>query len=253
MEPEATPRPKAASLWRAVDRLSSLATLTAFCAFVVGAAFVIRDGGGATSASQVTAAGTAVDQESIAGDVTMPLGRIVKGHESARLAVVEFSDFECPYCARYATGTHARLEREYVDTGKVRYAFRHLPLTQIHPNAVKAAEAAECAGRQGRFWDMYDQLFANRTSLGPENLAQHAAAIGLDRRGFAACLDGAVAAEVAADRDEAVRLAVTSTPTFLIGEITGPNEMRIVRRVKGAYPPDVFIAVLDELQEQLRR
>jgi protein-disulfide isomerase len=232
--------------WRALDRLASAAMVTASMAVVVGVVLVWWPGG-RVEADPLSAGSAVVDQQPVAELLLASLGTTVKGHDTAKLAVIEFSDFQCPYCARYATGTHARIEQDYVDTGRVLYAFRNMPLDRIHPQAQKAAEAAECAGRQGRFWDMYDRLFANQSLLGLADLRQHAKGIGLDQRRFAACLDGDTAAKATGDRTEAARLAITSTPTFLIGELTANREMRVLRRVKGAYPPDVFAAIFDEL------
>lgn len=237
----------AASGWRALDRLASAAMVAASVAVVAAVGLLVWPGG-RLAADPLSADPQAVDQQPVAELLLASLGTTVKGHESARLAMIEFSDFQCPYCARYATGTHARIEHDYVDTGRIKYAFRNMPLDRIHPNAQKAAEAAECAGRQDRFWDMYDQLFANQALLGLADLAKHAKGIGLDARRFATCLDGETAEKVAGDRAEAARLAITSTPTFLIGELTGAGEMRVRRRVKGTYPPDVFAAIFDELQ-----
>ncbi len=233
--------------WCILDRLASVAMVAA-SATVLVAAGVLMWPGENVAADPLSAGPAAVDQQPVSELLLASLGTTVKGHESARLAMIEFSDFQCPYCARYATGTHARIERDYVDTGRIKYAFRSMLLDRIHPHAQKAAEAAECAGRQGRFWDMYDRLFANQSLLGLAELTGHAQGIGLDRRQFAACLEGETAAKVSDDRAEAARLAITSTPTFLIGELTPQGEMRVRRRVKGTYPPDVFAAIFDELE-----
>lgn len=93
------------------------------------------------------------------------VGSHVKGASSARIGIVEFSDFECPFCGRHAAAVYGELQAKFVNTGKVRYQFRHLPLEQIHPNAKKASEAAECAGDQGKFWEFHDALFANQKAL----------------------------------------------------------------------------------------
>lgn len=239
-------RPDVDGAWRALDRVASAAMVTASAAVVIAVAILIWPGG-ALEADPLAGGPAAVDQQPVAELLLAPLGSTVKGHDSAKLAVIEFSDFQCPYCARYASGTHARLEQDYVDTGRVKYAFRNMPLDRIHPHAQKAAEAAQCAGRQGRFWDMYDRLFAHQSLLGQADLLAHGKAIGLDGRQFGACLKGETAETVAGDRAEAARLAITSTPTFLIGELTSQGELRVRRRVKGTYPPDVFAAIFDEL------
>jgi protein-disulfide isomerase len=86
----------------------------------------------------------------------------VQGASSAPVTIVEYSDFQCPYCARYSTETYPEIKAQYIDTGKVRYMFRHFPLS-FHSEAELAAQAAECAGEQGKFWEMHDTLFANQS------------------------------------------------------------------------------------------
>src|SRR5687768_9487903 len=98
----------------------------------------------------------------------------VRGSVTAKLILVEFTDFECPFCGRHASTVYRELQRRYVDTGELQYVFRHLPLEQIHPSARRAAEAAECAGDQGKFWELHDRFFEHQKSLGPEDLVTHA-------------------------------------------------------------------------------
>lgn len=86
-------------------------------------------------------------------------GAAVKGKVGVRVGVIEYSDFQCPYCGTFARDTLPRIVSEYVDTGKAFFAFRHLPLEAIHPHARRAAEAAECARRQDRFWTVHDTIF----------------------------------------------------------------------------------------------
>src|SRR5688572_11937738 len=110
-----------------------------------------------------------------------------KGAPNAKVAVIEFSDYQCPFCSRYVTESLPQLAKEYIDTGKVKYVWRDLPL-DFHKQAFKAAEAAHCAGEQGRFWEMHDVLFANQKNLMPEDLTRHAAGLQLDASQFQQCL-----------------------------------------------------------------
>ena len=112
----------------------------------------------------------------------------VKGSGAAPLTMIEFSDYQCPFCARHAQQTLPEIDRDYIATGKVRYVFRDLPLP-IHPEAPKAAEAAHCAGDQGKYWEMHDWLFANQGALGAEKLVEYGTALGLDAASYKACLD----------------------------------------------------------------
>lgn len=87
-----------------------------------------------------------------------------KGPSDAKVTLVEFSDFQCPYCASFYSATEQQIMKDYVESGKVRFVYKHFPLTTIHPNAQKAAEASECAGDQGKFWEMHDLLFNAHTA-----------------------------------------------------------------------------------------
>src|SRR5712691_1751168 len=102
----------------------------------------------------------------------------VMGDRAAKVAVIEYSDFQCPFCARYAKETFPQITSDYVDTGKVKYAFHDLPL-DFHKYAFKAAEAAHCAGDQGKFWEMHGLLFQNQAALAPEQLGTYAKNLGL--------------------------------------------------------------------------
>lgn len=174
-------------------------------------------------------------------------GAQTRGSRDATLAVIEFSDFQCPYCTRFTQGAYADLVREYVDTGRVLLAFRHLPLDQIHPLARKAAEAAECAGRQGKFWEMHDRLFIDPTKLSITDLHAHAATVGLQGNAFERCLAGEAADRVTQDVAEAARLQVYGTPGFLIGTMTSDGRVRVTDRLSGAQPIQAFKAILDRL------
>src|SRR6266566_9852737 len=113
------------------------------------------------------------------------------GEETAPIAIVEFSDYECKYCGQHANQVLPQIIKDYVNTGKVRYILRDLPNEAIHPQAFKAAEAAHCAGEQSKYWDMHDRLFKNQQLLAVNELPAHAAALGLDVPKFQQCLDDA--------------------------------------------------------------
>ena len=92
-------------------------------------------------------------------------GLTFKGEKNAKVALVEFTDYECPFCGQLFTQTYPDLKKEYIDTGKIRYYVLDFPLTSIHPAAQKAAEASHCAADQGKFWEMHDKMFASQTAL----------------------------------------------------------------------------------------
>jgi protein-disulfide isomerase len=166
------------------------------------------------------------------------------GDSQAAVTVIEFSDFECPFCRRHARETFAELRREYIDDRKVTYAYRHLPIPTLHPRALEAAVAAECAGGQGRFWDMHALLF-EKASLLEVSFVGLATQLGLNRSAFETCQKEA-ARVVQRDIDEAAQLGITTTPTFLVGRTTD-GVVSIQRRINGAQPMNVFRTVLDEL------
>jgi len=169
-----------------------------------------------------------------------------KGNGQARVAVIEFSDYQCPFCARYSKDTFARIEDDYLDTGKVKYVFRDLPLP-FHKQAFKAAEAAHCAGEQGKFWEMHDLLFQNQSALAVEQLPGYARTLGLSEDGFARCLEsGQFAADIDKDVAAAGAVGINGTPTFLLGVVQpGDGRVKVVKKLVGAKPYEEFKAAID--------
>jgi len=183
-------------------------------------------------------------------DLTMSVeGAPALGSADAKLTLVEFSDFQCPYCGRHVANTYPSLKEEYVDTGQMRYVFRDFPLSN-HQLAPKAAEAAHCAGEQGKFWEMHDELFANQRALQPDQLPVYASNVGVsDMAKFQECLDsGRMAPVVAANMAEGAKLNIRGTPSFGIGYTEdGGENVRIVKLLRGALPLPQFKAAIDEL------
>jgi protein-disulfide isomerase/copper chaperone CopZ len=160
----------------------------------------------------------------------------VKGDFNAPITLVEFSDFECPFCARHYP-TLNRILDEY--KGKVRLVYKHFPLSSIHPNAQKAAEASECAAEQGKFWEYHDKLFENqRSGFSVEKFKQWAKELGLDTTKFNDCLDsGKYAQKVKDDFQEGLQKGVSGTPSvFVNGEL-----------IVGAVPYEVLKQKIDSL------
>ena len=171
-----------------------------------------------------------------------------KGGTGSRLVLVEFSDFQCPFCARHAKQTMPQIEREYVDTGKLLYVMRNLPLESIHPDAFRAAAAAECAGDQGKYWPMHEKLFSNQQALGAADLARYAQEAGVDAAKFKQCVDADVhGAKIRKDLTDAQAAGITGTPTFFLGFIEGDGKVKVVRRIQGAQPYPVFKGAIDGL------
>lgn len=159
----------------------------------------------------------------------------VKGDPDAPVTIVEWSDYECPFCSRFYSQTLGQIESEYIDTGKVKLVYRDFPLS-FHPQAQKSAEAAECAGDQGKYYEMHDMLFEKGVSGGVTSFKQYAADLGLDTAEFNECLDsGKHAAEISKDMQDGQAAGIRGTPGFVING----------RVISGAQPYANFKAAID--------
>jgi protein-disulfide isomerase len=169
------------------------------------------------------------------------------GRADAPVTIVEFSDYQCPFCQRFFSTTLAALKTQYIDAGKLRYVFRDSPLDQLHPFARKAAEAAHCAGEQGKYWEMHDMLFQNSRALAPTHLAELARAIVVDTGKFNECFSsGRHAARVERDVAAAATAGVRGTPGFVIGATRADGVVEGTP-IRGAQPLDVFQRIIDKL------
>ncbi|MDD4110773.1 MAG: thioredoxin domain-containing protein [Clostridia bacterium] len=157
------------------------------------------------------------------------------GNTNAPVTIIEFSDYECPYCQRFHTQTFPSIKKEYIDKGLVKFVYRDFPLS-IHQFAQGAAEAAECAGEQDKYYEMQDKLFSSGVDGGIESYKQYAKEIGLNQTKFDSCVDNRdMKEEVLNDFKDGQAQGVTGTPAFLInGE-----------KVIGAQPFEVFKEVID--------
>jgi protein-disulfide isomerase len=166
----------------------------------------------------------------------------------ATVALVEFSDFQCPYCGQYARTISPQIRRDYADSGRIAYVVREYPLQRIHPWAFKAAEAAECAARQGRYWDMYDVLFANQRALGKEHLGEFAGDLGLQSDAFDECMNGAMVDTIRVHQAQGRSLNIAGTPTFLVGRIHSNRQtVTVVHKITGAQPYRAFKDAIESL------
>jgi protein-disulfide isomerase len=184
-----------------------------------------------------------VNQEAAAIPEAMPLADVppvtsddhIKGSANAKVTLIEYTDFECPYCFNHK-GTTDQIIQDYGD--QVRVVFRHYPLS-FHANAEKAAEASECAAEQGKFWEMYDKIFAANEAgtMGVEKWKEEAKNLGLNTKKFNECLDsGKYASEIAAEEEAGLAAGVDGTPaTFVNGEL-----------VSGAVPYEQFKQIIED-------
>jgi protein-disulfide isomerase len=167
------------------------------------------------------------------------------GSADAPILMIEFSDLQCSYCARHAQQTFPELRRNYIDTGKLRYAVRDLPLP-THRHAVPAAVAVRCAGEQGKFWEFRAAIYLVRGRLEQEPYGALADELGLDVKRFEACRrDGRQLAKVRADATLAAGEGIAATPGFVIGRLVGGTFHG--ETVVGAKPYAVFAAKIDAL------
>lgn len=174
------------------------------------------------------------------------------GARTAKVALVEFSDYQCPFCARHVQQTKPEIVKAYVNSGKLRYVLRDLPIASLHPGAPKSHEAAHCAGEQGKYWPMHDLLFGNLRGQSAPELVAHARSLGLNVKGFEQCLgsdryaarvrDGVAAGEAA---------GVRGTPTFFLGVVDGVT-VKATRMIRGAQPYPAFKAAIDSLLAESR-
>ena len=171
-------------------------------------------------------------------------GGAVLGSADSPVTIIEFSDFQCPFCRSFWRDTLSQIQKEYIDTGKAKLVYRHFPLTQVHPSAMVAAQAAECARDQGKFWEMHDTIFEEQDKQGTgtidfnaNDLKAWAAKLGLNASSFNQCLDsGKYSQQVEDDLADGLAAGATGTPTFFVNG----------RLLIGAQPFSAFKAVINE-------
>jgi len=175
---------------------------------------------------------------------TLKLGSdYATGSKDAPITIVEYTDYQCPYCYRFHVGIYPEIKKNFIDTGKVRFIKRDLALDS-HPHALKSAQASRCAGDQGKFWEMHNLLSENPNTLGPESYAKYTRDLGLDAEAFKACVDGdKYLAEIRESGQGANAIGITGTPSFVIGTVKGDTLDGI--KVIGAQPFPVFEKVIN--------
>jgi protein-disulfide isomerase len=172
----------------------------------------------------------------------------IRGDPNAPITIVEFSDFQCPFCARFHVQTLPLIMEEYIDTGKVNLVYRDFPIQSIHPNALPAAVAAECANEQGKYWEYHDTLFEKQSgwsrldsNTALATFSQYATDIDLEQQQFDSCLgSGKYLEEVQGDLSDGRDYDITGTPGFFIG-----NEEIGFVKLNGAQPFDSFQRIID--------
>jgi protein-disulfide isomerase len=166
-------------------------------------------------------------------------GAPMLGSKTAPVTMVEFTDYQCPFCQRFHLQVYSLLKKDFIDTGKVRFFSRDLPLDSLHPNAIRAAQAARCAGDQGQFWTMRDIMAAHPDKLDMDSLVADASLVRIDANTFRTCVEkGKYKEAVQGDVLEAMKIGADGTPAFVVGKSTpdGVDGEMIV----GAQPYSLF-------------
>lgn len=169
------------------------------------------------------------------------------GRDTAPLVLIEFGEFQCPFCRRHIETVMPALVREYVETGKLLYVFADFPAKPEHEQAPGAARAARCAAEQDSYWQMRQHLFANFRALDPSFLPGHAEALSLDLAAFNECFEtGRYTEEVKSDLSTGTSLQVRGTPTFFLGtKVPDSSQIVLSRRITGAQPLELFVREID--------
>jgi protein-disulfide isomerase len=175
-------------------------------------------------------------------------GEPFKGQPGATLAIIEYADFQCPFCRRFEHEVYPQIRDNYISTGKVKYFHRDMPL-QFHEGAMPAARAAHCASEQGKFWEMHDSLLGDAASLGAADIDERAGKLGLNVSKLDECISSDRFADIIQRSvTEATQMQISGTPTFIIGTLDDQGKLMSVKKtVVGAYPFGTFKAALDPL------
>jgi protein-disulfide isomerase len=175
----------------------------------------------------------------------------VLGSQDAPVTLVEFTDYQCPFCSRFHTDTYPQLKRDFIDTGKVRFISRDLPLS-IHKQAFPAARAARCAGEQKKFWEMRHVLSSNPKNLSESEIGRYAGNLGLDPARFQACLESTkYDTDIRRDEADARSIGISGTPAFILGGSPRGGQFEGVH-ISGAQPYAIFVAKINKLLNGLR-
>jgi protein-disulfide isomerase len=176
-------------------------------------------------------------------------GARVVGDRAAKIVLIQYSDFECPYCAMFSRDIWPQIKTQYVDSGKVMMAFRHRP-APTHRFARDASISAECAGQQGKFWEMHDRLFEAQERLQLGIGSSFAPSLGLDQAKFENCAQKGSREFLIRDASAAEAAGINATPTFVIGSVNDDGTVKPAEIVVGAQPFSKFKPILDRLLEE---
>lgn len=173
------------------------------------------------------------------------------GSSSAKVTVMEISDYHCPFCRRQAQQVFPQLVNEYVNTGKVQFVFVDYPIAQLHPEAARTHVAANCAGEQGKYWEMHTSLFNNPAARDDAALVGQAKGVGVDVNAFQSCLaSGRHTAGIQASVARMEQLGISGTPMTVIGLTPAPGQpLKVLKYVYGAQPYSAFKEAIDSVMQ----
>jgi len=173
---------------------------------------------------------------------------VMKGSPDAKVVMIEYGDFECPYCATFAHDVLPSLLSDYVDTGRVQFAFRHMVLEQLHQHALGAAVAAECAGGQGKFWEMHDSLLEDQSRLDETSLQVRAKELQLDMAVFSGCVANPdITHRVRQETSDSRSLGIKGTPTVVLGRLQPDGSAMLLQAFEGVGRGSEIRTALDTL------
>ena len=229
---------KKSDLWK-------YATFLLLVVVIVGAFFLFKGDSTGTGTGKTTETGTDT-QEPVNAKALIENNDPLLGSADAGITILEFSDFQCPFCARAFTGAITDFKNsDYFKNGEVNLIYKQFPLNSIHPYAQKAAEASLCAGEQGKFWEYHDKLFLNQGALTVADLKGYASELGLNTAQFNSCLDGGkYASEVSKETAQATSAGGQGTPFFIIVN----TETGKATSISGAYPWAQFDTAIQSIQ-----
>ena len=256
--PRVTKKPSLSFITRVANRILKinivylLGFLLIVASFLIGVLITkvsyLEKSGGTAAAPTDDSLGTGSPQRP-AGPVDVDQGHLpILGKSDAKVKIVEFSDFQCPFCKSLFDDSLAQIKKDYIDTGKASFAYRHYPLTAIHPNAQKAAEASECANEQEKFWDYHDLLFTNQSewesleaTAAKAKFVEYAGTLGLNTSQFEGCVASSKFADaVNKDAEDGTSAGVSGTPATFVNGIL----------VEGAVPYSEFKAQIEQALSQ---
>lgn len=221
--------------------------VTASICMIVVSVVIITGGWARVPSVSVGSAGPPM--EKITSDTLVDLSDIKAsvGSDDARFVMVEFTDFQCPFCRKYSREIYPLLKHEFIDSGKIRYIVQNFPLTSIHPLAMFAAKTGQCAAKQGKYWEMHDWMFGNPEKLGEADLLTHAVSIGLNESLLHKCLTEDAEKALDSARTLARTFNIQGTPTFVFAEAQSDGKLRPVAVLKNSQQYANFQAALREL------